>query len=280
MDHKCCLGYQVATPDVEPIPKLTALTGDIEKNLELLRETGYDAVEFMTSDPDQLNAEYYKRLLEKYCLNAVMICTGELYGTLHLSFTDPDEEGYRNAVDRVRKIIDFAEILGANINIGRVRGLLNDDLGRRYQAAAAFREIAGYAAMKNVKVLLEPVEAPWCDWVHTVHEAQELAGEVGDKYFRVMADYACMQKVEDPFLRKETCDPRLVNHIHLTEKDRMYPGYHDTEPFKKFISQCRNQGYDGPFVMEIYQYPDPETAVREAYKTIAPILKEVYSQNF
>ena len=87
-----------------------------------LAALGYDGVELMTLNPSKLDWAEVKAEAEKNNLSVVLVCTGEIFGQLGLSYTNPDESIRKEAISRSKEIIDFASYLGANINIGRVRG--------------------------------------------------------------------------------------------------------------------------------------------------------------
>ena len=116
------LCYQVATPDVAVADSVTAYQGPLDQSFGDLARLGYDGVELMTLNPGELDWEEVKGTAEKYGISIVLVCTGELFGQLGLSYTSPEEEIRREAIKRTKEIIDFAGYLGANINIGRVRG--------------------------------------------------------------------------------------------------------------------------------------------------------------
>ena len=278
MKHPVCLGYQVATPDVKVFPKLTCLCGDPLENIRFLREIGYDAVEFMTTDPTKLDPAFYRELLAENQMRAAMVCTGEVFGTLGLSFTDPDPERYRMAVNRIKELIDFAAVLGTNINIGRARGHLREENGLdNSQALDAFHEICAYAKPLNVEILIEPVEKPHTNWIHTAEDGAALKKALGEENFNLMLDYSAMCYSESSV--KEAARlfaGTIVGDIHLTEQDRHYPGYHDANPFRDFIAQCAAAGYVGPYVIEVYPIPDQQQAAIRSFETIAPILKDIY----
>ena len=152
--------YQVATPDVAIAPSVTSYQGALEKSFQDIAALGYDQAELMTVDPDKLDWTDVKKLAEKYNLTIPLICTGEVYGQLGISFVDPDPARQKIALDRMRRIIDFASFLGANINVGRIRGQYTTGIPRQatYAAAvAAFRQISTYAAEKNVMIALRSV---------------------------------------------------------------------------------------------------------------------------
>ena len=151
------LCYQVATPDVAVADSVTAYQGPLDQSFGDLARLGYDGVELMTLNPGELDWEEVKGTAEKYGISIALVCTGELFGQLGLSYTSPEEEIRREAIKRTKEIIDFAGYLGANINIGRVRGQYCARISHEQTeglAVEAFRELADYAAPGNVAIAL------------------------------------------------------------------------------------------------------------------------------
>ena len=129
-ESKMRLCYQVATPDVKIDESVTAYQGPLKESFKNLSELGYDGVELMTLNPKELDWDEVKNLLEKYHLKAALVCTGEIFGQLKLSYTDPDEDIRKEAIRRTKEIIDFAGFLEADINIGRIRGQYTKELSK------------------------------------------------------------------------------------------------------------------------------------------------------
>lgn len=272
------LCYQVATPDVAIAESVTAYQGPLEKSFSDLAALGYDGVELMTLDPSKLDWSFVKEEAEKNGLSVVLVCTGEIFGQLGLSYTDPDEEVRKEAVRRTKEIIDFASFLGADINIGRIRGQYSEKLPREQTysyAVEAFREISDYAKDKNVRVALESVTILQINFLNTLEEAAKIVDAVDRDNFKLMLDVFHLNLEE-----KDICEairkysPYNI-HVHLADNNRRYPGHCGLD-FKKIIQTFKECGYDGNFCTEIFQIPNQEEAAAGAMKHLRPILDEVY----
>ena len=125
------LCYQVATPDVSLSESVTAYQGSLQQTFGDISSLGYDGVELMTLDPGKLNWNEIKDLAKDLNLYIALICTGEIYGQLGLSFSDPDAGIRREAIEKVKEIIDFASFFGAMVNIGRIRGQYKPGIAHR-----------------------------------------------------------------------------------------------------------------------------------------------------
>lgn len=272
--------YQVATPDVAIAPSVTAYQGSLEETFSALGALGYDGVELMTLDPKKLDWNEVKSTADKYGLAVVLVCTGEVFGQLGLSFADPDEAVREHAIERVCGIIDFAGFLGANVNLGRVRGQYRDNVPGKQTwdwAVDAFRRISDHARGKGVILALETVTIMQTNFINTVAEAIEMIKDVDRENFRMMADVFHFNLEEkDLYEAIRACAPYNV-HVHLADNNRRYPG-HCGMDFEKVIRTFDECGYDGAFCTEIYQIPDQEAAARGAMEHLAPIFHKVYGR--
>lgn len=272
--------YQAATPDVAAAPSVTAFQGRLKETFAKLSAIGYDGVELMTLDPDRLDWNSVKNTAAEYGLVIPLVCTGEIFGQLGLSFTHPEESIRREAISRVKRIIDFASFLGANINIGRVRGQYCDEIERHttYQwAVNAFREISFYAHPKQVAIALEPVTIMQTNFINTAAEAAQMADDVNADNFGIMFDVFHLNIEEQDMLRAMRDFARYNIHIHLADNNRRYPGQCGMD-FEKIIQTIYDTGYDKTFATEIYQFPDQETAAAGSMKHLAPIFHKIYGR--
>lgn len=272
------LCYQVATPDVAVAPSVTAFQGSLEHSFSHLAGLGYDGVELMTLDPEKLDWQEVKDTAEKYRLDVVLVCTGEIFGQLNLSFTNPEEGVRQEAIRRVNKIIEFAAFLGANVNIGRVRGQYCDQVSQEQSdqwAVEAFRSISDHAAPLGVQIALETVTIMQTNFINTLAEAAQMIDTVARDNFKVMMDVFHLNLEEKHVIDAIHAYASYNIHVHLADNNRRYPGHCGLD-FKKILQAFHEDGYDGAFSMEIYQIPDQEGAAKGAMEYLAPICQSVY----
>ena len=82
--------YQVATPDVAIAESVTAYQGPLDKTFGDIAKLGYDGVELMTIDPMKLDWNVVRKTAEDLGIVVGLVCTGEIFGQLGLSFADSD----------------------------------------------------------------------------------------------------------------------------------------------------------------------------------------------
>lgn len=272
------LCYQVATPDVRIAPSVTAYQGSLEESFTRLAVLGYEGVELMTLNPSELDWNLVKDLAEKNGLKVVLVCTGEIYGQLGLSYADPRSEIRREAIYRTKDIIDFAGYLGANINIGRVRGQYCGELTKaetEKYAIEVFREISDYAAAKKVMIALESVTIMQTNFINTLAEAEAMRKEVDRPNFKLMMDIFHLNLEEKDMIAAINRYSANNMHVHLADNNRRYPG-HCGFDFEKIIREFHKCGYQGDFCAEIYQIPNQEEAAEQTALHLKPILDRVY----
>lgn len=275
------LCYQVATPDVAIAESVTAYQGPLERSFTDLAKLGYDGVEFMTIDPGKLNWQEIRELARQTEMMVGVVCTGEVFGQLHVSFTHKDPAARRLAVEKVKELIDFASSLEAKINIGRVRGCYYPGEIAREQTeewmVEALQEISDYAAPRQVAVALETVTILQINLVNTLAEAREVVKRVDRPNFGVMMDTFHLNIEEkDMFAAIEKYSPENM-HVHLCDNNRRYPG-NCAMDFRRIIQTFHDVGYDECFCTEIMQFPSMEEAARLSIEHLAPIFADIYGR--
>jgi len=104
--------------------------GDFEANLGRIAALGYDGVELAVRDPDLLDVGFVHATLARHGLAVPAIGTGQAFSEEGLSFTDPDAGLRRQAVERIRRQVDLARLLGAVVIIGLIRGKVQPGVSR------------------------------------------------------------------------------------------------------------------------------------------------------
>ena len=274
------LCYQVATPDVAIAESVTAYQGSLQKTFGDLAKLGYDGVELMTIDPMKLDWNEVRQTAADLGLTVGLVCTGEIFGQLGLSFADPDPARRAEAVARVKGIIDFAASQNAKINIGRVRGQYRAGVAHEQTeewAVAAFQDISDYAAPKGVQIAVENVTIMQTNFLNTMEDCRRIIEMTNRPNFKAMMDVFHMN-IEEKDMYQAIRDNSDINiHVHLSDNNRRYPG-HCGMDFEKVIQTFHDVGYDDLFCTEVFQYPTMEECARLAIAHLAPIFEKVYGR--
>ena len=274
------LCYQVATPDVAIAESVTAYQGPLQKTFGDLAKLGYDGVELMTIDPMKLDWNEVRKTAADLDLTVGLVCTGEIFGQLGLSFADPDAGRRAEAIARVNGIIDFAASQNAKVNIGRVRGQYRPGIAHEQTeewAVEGFRAISDHAAPLGVQIALENVTIMQTNFLNTMDECRRLIEMTDRPNFKAMIDVFHLN-IEEKDLYQAIRDNSDINiHVHLSDNNRRYPG-HCGMDFEKIIRTFKEMGYDDLFCTEVFQFPSMEECARLAIEHLAPIFEKVYGR--
>ena len=272
--------YQVATPDVAIAESVTAYQGPLDKTFGDIAKLGYDGVELMTIDPMKLDWNVVRKTAEDLGIVVGLVCTGEIFGQLGLSFADPDAGRRAEAVARVKGIIDFAASQNAKINIGRVRGQYLPGIAHEQTeewAVAAFREISDYAAPRGVMIAVENVTIMQTNFINTMAEARRFVELTDRPNFKAMIDVFHLNIEEKDIYQAIRANADINIHVHLCDNNRRYPGNCGLD-FEKIIQTFHDVGYDDLFCTEVFQYPSMEECAKRSIAYLAPIFEKVYGR--
>lgn len=274
------LCYQVATPDVAVAESVTAYQGPLDKTFGDIAAFGYDGVELMTIDPGKLDWTLVKKTADDLGLTVGLVCTGEIFGQLGLSFADPDAGRRKEAVARVNGIIDFAASQNAKVNIGRVRGQYRPGIAHEQTeewAVEAFQAISDHAAPLGVMIAVENVTIMQTNFINTMAEARRIIEMTNRSNFKAMIDVFHLN-IEEKDMYQAIRDNGDINiHVHLSDNNRRYPG-HCGMDFEKIIQTFKDTGYDDLFCTEVFQFPTMEECAKLAIAHLAPIFEKVYGR--
>ena len=224
----------------------------IEQVLELLREAGYDGLEVNGEPARDVGA------LAGAVESAGLRVTGTTaicnWPTDERDLAHPEREARRRAVDYYRGCVDLAAAVGAPVvgvipaAVGRLDALTSYE--REWDwAADGVREVALYAAERNVAVAVEAINRYETHLVNRVEQALELAAESEVPGTRVIADAFHMQLEEaDSAQAIEAAGARLAA-LHLADSNRLGLGEGQLE-LAPLAEAARRVGFDGPFVLE------------------------------
>lgn len=267
--------YQVAMPEVAPSRFLTAYHGDLTAAFRLLKENGYDAVELMICETGKEKMDWVEKLAKDNGLAICMLATGELYAHEGLALSNRDPGIRKRCIQRFREFIDLGERFGAQVNVGRARGLYQPDVPpeetQRY-ALESLKIVAEYAEKKNVILIIEPVNFLQCDFILSTADGREWVDKVGSPACKIMLDVFHMNMQD-----KDICDEirksrGYFTYVHLSDNNRLYPGNCGLD-FRAIIDTLFETGYDGVVSIEVLQQPDQETVIRESARHILPMIR-------
>lgn len=235
---------------------------------------GYHGVELALKDAGEIRPQELDALLGDNGLEVACISTGQVFADTGYMFTDP-APATRNALRSIfRDFIDLAAQYGRLVNIGRVRGRLEN--GQHERSEALFielvSELCDYAQPKGVTLILEPVNRYELNFVNSVEDGVALLKKVDKPNLRLMPDVFHMN-IEDASIGGELARHiDSVAYVHLADSNRRAPGWGHTD-FADIFDHLAKANYSGWCSVEILPLPDPESAARQAAAYLLPFIK-------
>ncbi|MFC2136298.1 5-keto-L-gluconate epimerase [Bacteroidota bacterium] len=240
-----------------------AYKGDIEKNIDRIKELGYDGVELAVRNPKELNIDYIQKLTTKNNLPVPAIGTGQAYGEEGLSFTHPDPMIREKAIERIKEQVVFAKKLNALVIIGLIRGSVPKE-GSAHEAEKlliyALQECA--SVDPDVKLAIEPINRYETNLLNTVEESLKLLDKIIKPNVGLLLDTFHMN-IEEPVIRKSILMAKeKIFHFHVADSNRCFAGAGHID-FKGVLNDLKDAGYNGYISAEIMPYPDSDIAAQK-----------------
>lgn len=259
--QKCIV---VSTPDAEF--SALAFKEDFNDSIKKVAELGFDVVELAVRNPENIDIDEVKSILNRYKLTVPAIGTGQAFGQDGLSFTDINKKVREKAVQRIKDQMDFAVEIGKpQIIIGLIRGIV-DDHDRIAEAEKYFikcmRDCADYRS--DIILALEPINRYETNLYNNLSSMKEIIDKIDRPSVKMLIDTFHMN-IEEPDMIKSIDNVKdYISHVHIADSNRWAPGCGHIN-FKKIINKLREIGYDGALSAEILPEPNPDES---AYLTI------------
>ena len=232
----------------------------------MFKEWGFDFVEIALEEPSNIDPHYIRSELDKHGLACRSVCAATGPGR--------DLRGNRKeqitSLDYVRSLIDIAPILGSQLvagpiysSVGRA-GLEEEKVkGQQWEMVVThLRELCDYAAQRQVKIAIEPLNRYETDFINTCQQALQLIQDVNRDSLYIHLDTFHMNLEEkDPAAAIIKADKKLAL-LHASGSDRGTPGG-DQINWDRIFYALDKIDYEGDVVIESFT-PDVKVIAKAA----------------
>ncbi len=251
----------ISTPGAQFSP--LAIKEDFKKSIKKVAELGYDAVELAVRDPKIIDVHEINRLLQQYHLAMPAIGTGQAYGEEGLSFTDPDPQIRKKAVQRIKDQMNLAIGLGgAQVIIGLIRGTIKSGVDQEKGEKWFIQSMSECLDHKpEVTLTLEPINRYETNLYNDTRSAKGIIHKIGRPNLRMLVDTFHMN-IEEPDIVESILHVKdHISHVHFADSNRWAPGCGHID-FKEILDALVEIGYQGAISAEILPRPTPEECLR------------------
>jgi len=239
---------------------------NLEQNVRLIRDLGYDGVELAVRDPSQVDADAIASLVSDCGLVVPAIGTGQAYIEEGMSFADPDPEIRRSAVDRIKQHVELAERFGALVIIGLIRGTCEkrEEQGETLKRVGdCLLECTSYGSEHGVTLVLEPLNRYETSLLNNFRQTIDFLDEISADNVGILADSFHMNIEEPSITESLRCGASRIGHVHVADSNRQAPGRGHID-FSEFCDTLTSIGYNGFYSAEILPVPDGNSAIADA----------------
>lgn len=234
---------------------VSPFTTESTRLFKRFKEMGFETVEIPIEDPSHTDPAKLKAAAEKAGIAIGTLCACMGPGR---DFRGSTAE-QKTALVYCKALVDQAAEIGCPRIIGPIYSVVGKaDAVEAEQQKQEFalvvknlKELAAYAAAKNVELCIEPLNRFETDFLNTVEQGLKLIKAVGAKNVKLHLDTFHMnieEKHQDDAIRRAGAH---LGHFHACGTDRGTPG-NDSLDWKPIVKALKEVGYDGDVVIESF----------------------------
>ena len=269
------LSIVIQTPEVKSVLPVALASGSLNEKLSKAAEWGAQGIEFMSTNPVELNWAEIKDTLSRNGLEASAVASGGMSFGLGLTLLNADPDIRALAKSRLFDMIDMANALEAPVvTIGSFKGRLAQySADGRALLAEIIREAGQIAQPKGVRIALEPINRYEGDFINNAEQGLNYLRQIDHPVVGLLLDTFHINIEEsswtEPF-RRVMAEEKLF-HVHLGDNNRLPPGKGLID-FPAIVAALAEINYTGYLSAELFPKPDPDTAARQTLEYMNAIL--------
>ena len=244
-----------------------------------IKRAGYDGVELPIFEGAP---EHFARVGRAARDNGLRVTAVAVMPDAAHDATSSDAASRAGAVKHLQWALDCLSAAGGEVLCGPLHQPLGVFTGEpptsqeRAHVASVHREAAAYAATRNIKISIEPLNRFECYVLNTVADAAGVVKAVNASNFGLLYDtFHANIEEKDPV---GVIAPNLahINHVHFSENDRGTPGKGHV-PWAATMRALKQGGYDGWCTIEAFGRALPAlAAATRVWRDFFPNREEVY----
>jgi len=264
--HNICIACTIN----DSYPGALVVFRGIDQSLKAASELGYDGIELALYHKSNVDPKELKKKLRQRNLSIPVVSTGQMFTMSGLSLANPDRDVREKAVRDLEDIIEVAAEFGADVNVSRVRGSLNDN--KLYDEEISIitnslERLCLKAQHYGLSILLEQMNRYETNYLLSCAETAEYVKKLGFPNLKVHADLFHMniEDVDLPATLKKYSN--LLGFIHFADSNRLAPGSGNID-FAAIMNALDDAQYSRWIGIEIVTNNNPYLAAENSIKYI------------
>lgn len=258
----------------------TQVTEEHYPQLEKIKATGFDGVEIPIFTGDEVHYQKLRKKLDALQLKSSTVAVA----TPETSAISPDPTVRKAAVDRLKTIVRYSAILGADILCGPFHQALGVFSGTGpteeefKRATDVHRAVADEAQRHGIYLAVEFLNRFECYFLNTAAATAAYVRRVDHPNFKAMFDTFHANIEEENLPQAYSKNAAEIRHIHVANNDRGVPGRGHID-FLALFRAIKSTGYDGWLTIEAFgrALPDlvePTRVWRDFFKEPEEVVTE------
>jgi sugar phosphate isomerase/epimerase len=236
--------------------------------LSFLKPLDYDGIELSILEPEKIEIKTINEIKKSYNMKISALGTGSTFIRFGYSLGHKDVKIREKAIERIKKYIDFAQLVDSKVIIGLIRGRYKYNSSpkrEKLNILSSLKDCCNYAEDKNVLLLFEPINSFEIDSYNSISESINLIDEINSDNLKLLIDSFHTYLEEDPGTVWEYLEEisDYVAHLHLADSTRRAPGSGFFD-FKKFLKIFKRNQFDGFASIETIMKPSFEDVAKES----------------
>lgn len=266
MNWKIGISSAPEAPKTAPI----LLTGDVIENLRKAASLGYDAIEVHTRENVSLNYEAIGKVMDETGVRIAQIITGRLCTEGGCTLMDDAPYIMEAAIEGMKKYVDMASKVGANLVVGWVRGKVPAGGSRdKYMKRLGenLKILNDYGKERDVALNLEVINHYEINTFNTQAETLDFIEEYDLDNCFVHLDTYHMNLEEDDMVKAIKDAGNKLGYFHVADSTRWYPGSSRMD-WDSIFEALDEAGYKGYVTVECFPREDNMDTAKKALEFI------------
>ena len=216
---------------------------------------GFDSIEIAIEDPAHVNPSSLKKALDDNGMVCGTTCTAlgpdrDLRG---------NKQQQQNSMDYLKRLMDLMPVIDSPVlmgplysSVGRAEPRSDDEYKRQWETVVKnLSELCSYAAERNIRLAIEPLNRYETDFINTCGQAMQLVHDVNHPAIGLLLDTYHMNIEEKNSAHAVEMAGDRLYHFHACGCDRGTPG-NDHINWNAIVAALRKINYDESVVIESF----------------------------
>lgn len=231
---------------------------NVKENLITVKELGYDGVDLFIEQMSEGELENLEATINDLELE-VPLFVAIFLSEQGVNLSDPNKKNRLESVEKFKKQVKVASVLGSKMPVGFIRGnMKKDELEPVYQErlADSLKELSEYADSKGVKLVLEPINHFEINSFLRVDQSIEFLHKYNLNKIELLIDTFHMNIEEASIEQAIKMAGTKIGHIHITDSNGRAPGDGHLD-YKSILKAVKDTGYNGFLSTEAFPIHSP-----------------------